>query len=182
MKYSYRKKYELTKGSIYLTSHRIVFLSTTASASIPLFYINGIKEVGVFKKKIHFTLANTYERPSYEKELYTQIYKVELPPLPRYPMEFQIGVKNREEFIKKIKELLTIRYWEKPIVPKVEEKKAVASFGVQGIKKQISDKQDTNMKTLSGGFADIVSLKKEAQKLVDDLPGRNRMPDKWESK
>lgn len=106
-------------------------------------------------------------RPNYEIELYTQIYKVEVPPVPHYPSEVHIQVSNRDEFIKKLKELLTVRYWEKPIIPKIEEKKGtVASFGVQGIKKQIDEKNETNMKALAGGFADIVSLKKEAQKLV----------------
>jgi hypothetical protein len=160
-----------------------VFILLNESVSIPLFYISGIKEIGLIKKKVAITFGNLYQRPSYEIELYTQIYKVELPPVPQYPSEVHVAVSNREEFIKKLKELLTIKYWEKPIIPKIEDKKvAVASFGVQSIKRQIDEKNETNMKALAGGFADIVSLKKEAQKLVNANVGGDCMPNKWESK
>ena len=128
---SNKTKYK--NGTIYLTSHRIVFLSKDANISIPLFYL-------AFKdpKSINFILINTQLRPSYEIELYTAIYKTDLPPLPHYPAQFSLSTgKNctKDQFLKKTMELLQLRYWDKPIIPKIEEKKVIEKMGIAGIKK-----------------------------------------------
>ena len=160
-----RKKFEYKKGSLYLTSHRIIYTSPNANIAVPLFYVGDIKETGVIHKRINIRTINQYTRPQYEIDLCTLIYKVEVPPLSHYPNEFLLGVAKRDDYIKKLKELLQLKYWEKPLIPKIEEKKSLKS-GISSISGFYKDKTDANNSSLSSGFEDILSLKKEAQKLV----------------
>lgn len=157
-----------------ITSYRLIIfqpnLPNSAAYEIPLCYISKFDCQTPFigKDKMTICLNDTHLYPPYIVEIYTQIYKQNLSPLPTYysPITIEFENKNIKIFEKKLMDSIFARHWEEKIQKQKEEFKPI-SMGFTGYKLHYEQEAMNNQIAISYGLADLDSLKVSAKKLVD---------------
>lgn len=158
--------------TLYVTSHRLIFVENHQGFCIPYHYFGSHKTSGGLLRaaRIEFSVVNASSLPQYYIEL-GQMENMPVSNPPRLPGSYllKFRAEGRDATISQIESALKAKTWLKSILPPKKEivAKQNTGFGISSIKNTIKQDSKQTDSTLSAGFQDLRSLFDNSKELAE---------------